>query len=266
MANMFKGIFNRISLRQKPVEKFKKEKEEHVSLPKTARKTQRRSRKLSPYTVKPALQKVVIRQLSDFIEKNRSRFRTDKHTLFEIVDEILTKEIHFPRPAELKAHTVFESFCRTDTRIRPGVKQPCHEWAGTYQKGIPVLSTLNAIHGHRLVVDARKYIIENPKSGKRRNLRSKPQNICGNPKCVNPAHIKMVGLEREEKVGENHGRAKFSDKHLLNFIREYNSGKTAKSLISKYGMTLQYAQMIVRKKARKDLTEKLKIRSRFGAK
>jgi hypothetical protein len=218
----------------------------------------------SPYTVQPALQRVNIERIEKIIRKNPSRYRTDKLTLLEIADRILEKEIQMPRPGKLRAHMIFEMFIKVSSRIRASVSSPCHEWQGAARGGAPVLTTVNSIHGHRLVVDARKYILENPAAGKRRNFRSNPYSVCGNDLCVNPRHIEMRGMPQELKSGENHARAKFTDKEVRSMVKQYNAGATAKVVAKKFGAALTYVEQVMRKERRTEATEGMTIRGRFG--
>jgi hypothetical protein len=219
----------------------------------------------SPYTVRPALARENMERLEKSIRKSPARYRTDRLTLLEIADLILQKEIAAPRPPQLRAHHVFAMFLKKSGRQRSGVSGVCHEWQGAFKAGAPAITTVNAIHGHRLVVDARKYILENPVTGKRRNFRSKPHSTCGNHRCVNPRHIEMRGLPRELKSGENHARAKYSDKVLQKLVREYNKGFTAKQLAKRYGMSITYVEQVMRKERRTKATQGMKIRGRFGS-
>lgn len=219
----------------------------------------------SPYINKPSLEKENIAIMERVLQKTPEKYRTDKHTLMEIADLILQKEIGMPRPPGLRAHDMFAMFIRKSGRIRSGVSTACHEWRGSYKGGAPVLTTLNSIHGHRLLVDARKYVLENPPKGKRRNFRTKPENICGNPQCVNPKHVEMRGLDPEMRRGENHGRAKYSDKEIKRWVREYNAGATAKELAKKYKVIFTYIEQIMRKEKRTEATEGMTIRGRFGS-
>lgn len=219
----------------------------------------------SPYTIRPGLEKENIQLMEKLIRKSPDSYRTDKLTLMEIADRILEKEIQMPRPPGLRAHAVFEMFTRDGNRVRSGVKTVCHEWRGAVKGGIPVLTTVNAIHGHRLQVDARKYILENPPEGKRRNFRTTPANLCNNPLCVNPKHIEMQGKDPALITGENHGRAKFSDKDIQRWVREYNAGATAKELSKKYDVVMTYVEQIMRKEKRTEATEGMTIRGRFGS-
>lgn len=219
----------------------------------------------SPYTIRPGLEKENVQLIEKLIRKSPNSYRTDKLTLMEIADRILEKEIGMPRPPGLRAHTVFEMFTRDGGRVRSGVKTVCHEWRGAVKSGVPVLTTVNAIHGHRLQVDARKYILENPPKGKRRNFRTTPGNLCGNPLCVNPKHIEMQGKDPALITGENHGRAKFTDKEIQRWVREYNAGATARELSKKYDVVMTYVEQIMRKEKRTEATEGMTIRGRFGS-
>lgn len=219
----------------------------------------------SPYTKKPSLARENMALLEKAIRKSPGRFKTDKFTLLEIADRFLQSEIGMPRPPLLRAHHIFNMFVRKSGRTRSGVTGACLEWRGAYRAGAPAITTVNAIHGHRLVVDARKYIVENPVKGKRRNFRSKPYNLCGNESCVNPRHIEMRGLPRELKSGENHARAKYPDKLIRKMAKEYNAGATAKELAKKYGMIFTYVEQIMRKEKRTEATEGMTIRGRFGS-
>lgn len=219
----------------------------------------------SPYTIQPKLEKENILLMAKIIAKSPDSYRTDKLTLMEIADRILQKEIGMPRPPGLRAHAMFEMFTRTAGRIRATVKTACHEWWGAVKGGVPVLTTVNAIHGHRIQVDARKYIVENPAVGKRRNFRTTPHNICGNELCVNPKHIKMVGKDPALITGENHGRAKFTDKEIGRWVKEYNSGATSKEIGKKYHVAYTYVEQIMRKEKRTEATAGMTIRGRFGS-
>lgn len=218
----------------------------------------------SPYTARPGLQNIVIGQLEKIIRKQPRAQRTDKYTLFEIADRLLEKQLGFPRPMKLRSHMVFDMFVKSAPRLRPGIKSPCKEWQGAFKNGLPVLTTVNAIAGHRLVVDARKYILQNPAKGKRRNFRTIPHNLCNNPACVNPQHIVTVRKNPLRHVGENHPRAKYSDSVIRKVVAEYNKGKTAKQLAKKWGMSLTYVEQVMRKERREEATEGLRIRGRFG--
>ena len=219
----------------------------------------------SPYTIRPGLEKENIQLIEKLIRKSPASYRTDKLTLMEIADRVLEKEIQMPRPPNLRAHTIFEMFTRDGGRVRSNVKTVCHEWKGAVKGGIPILTTVNAIHGHRLQVDARKYILENPPQGKRRNFRTTAHNLCGNPLCVNPKHIEMQGKDPALIKGENHGRAKFSDKEIQRWVREYNAGATAKEISKKYKVVMTYVEQIMRKEKRSEATEGMTIRGRFGS-
>lgn len=222
-------------------------------------------RDASPYALKPGLEKENIKLIEKAIRKSPGNYRTDKYTLLEIADKVLEKEIGMPRPGTLKAYMVFKMFTRDGSRVRSGVKTVCHEWRGAVKGGVPVLTTVNSIHGHRLQVDARKYILENPPLGKRRNFRTTPANLCNNPLCVNPKHIEMQGLDPALKTGENHGRAIYSDKEIQRWVREYNAGATAKELSKKYKVIVTYIEQIMRKEKRTQATEGMTIRGRFGS-
>jgi|GEM_PF-3117424 len=222
-------------------------------------------RDASPYSIKPGLEKENIKLIEKAIRKSPQSYRTDKFTLLEIADRVLEKEIGMPRPASLKAYMIFKMFTRDGGRVRSGVKTVCHEWRGAVKGGIPVLTTVNSIQGHRLQVDARKYVVENPPLGKRRNFRTTPANLCGNALCVNPKHIEMQGLDPALKTGENHGRAIYSDKDIQRWVREYNAGATAKELSKKYKVVMTYVEQIMRKEKRTQATEGMTIRGRFGS-
>lgn len=222
-------------------------------------------RDASPYAIRPGLEKENIKLIEKAIRKAPQSYRTDKFTLLEIADQVLEKEIGMPRPASLKAYMIFKMFTRDGGRVRSGVKTVCHEWRGAVKAGAPVLTTVNSIHGHRLQVDARKYILENPPLGKRRNFRTTPANLCGNPLCVNPKHIEMQGLDPALKTGENHGRAIYSDKDIQRWVKEYNAGATAKELSKKYKVVVTYIEQIMRKEKRTQATEGMTIRGRFGS-
>lgn len=218
----------------------------------------------SPYSASPSLQNTVISQLEKLIRKQPQAQRTDKYTLMEIVDRLLEKQIGYPRPLKLRSHMVFDMFVKSAPRIRNGVKSACREWQGAFKGGVPVLTTTNAIEGKRLLVDARKYILQNPAKGKRRNFRTIPHNLCNNPACVNPQHIVTVLKNPLSHVGENHPRAKYSDQVIRKVVAEYNKGATAKQLAKKWGMSLTYVEQVMRKERREEATEGLKIRGRFG--
>ena len=228
------------------------------------RKSRVSRRDASPYTAKPSLARENMARLEREIRKSPGKYRTDRLTLLEVADRILQNEIGMPRPPQLRAHHVFDMFLRKSSRSRAGVSGFCMEWQGSYKASAPVVTTVNSIHGHRLVVDARKYVLENPVKGKRRNFRSNAYNRCGNPRCVNPRHIEMRGLPRELKSGENHGRAKFTDKDIVKLVKEYNAGATAKQLAKKYKMSLSYVEQVMRKERRTEATEGMTIRGRFG--
>lgn len=221
-------------------------------------------RDASPYTLKPSLARENMARLEREIRKSPGKYRTDRLTLLEVADRILENEIGMPRPPQLRAHHIFDMFVRKSSRPRQGVSGFCLEWRGSYKAAGPVVTTVNSIHGHRLVVDARKYVLENPAKGKRRNFRSSPHNLCGNARCVNPRHIEMRGLPHELKSGENHGRAKFTDKDIVKLVKEYNAGATAKQLAKKYKMSLSYVEQVMRKERRTEATEGMTIRGRFG--
>lgn len=218
----------------------------------------------SPYTVKPALQNAVIDQIEHLIRKHPLAQRTDKYTLLEIVNRLLQKYIRLPRPEKVRSHLIFAMFVKPSSRVRPGLRAPCHEWQGAFERGLPVLTTTNSIAGTRLKVDARKYIIENPAQGKRRNFRTIPHNMCNNPACVNPRHIVMLRKNPDSHVGENHPRAKYTDKDIKKLVREYNAGATAKVLAKKWGMSLTYVEQVMRKERREEATQGMTIRGRFG--
>lgn len=219
---------------------------------------------LSPYSARPSLQKVNIDAIAGFLRRFPQKFSTAKLTLLEIADRILDKEIKMPRPAKLKAHMVFDMLTRASGRVRAGVTGACLEWRGAYKGGLPIVTTVNAQQGHRLNVDARKYILENPARGKRRNFRTIPHSLCGNEKCVNPRHIRMVPSNPDSHQGENHPRSKFTDKQVVKMVKEYNAGSTAREIAKKYDIQLTYVEQIMRKEKRTEATEGLKIRGRFG--
>ncbi|MFO1526676.1 MAG: hypothetical protein U1F16_11985 [Turneriella sp.] len=218
----------------------------------------------SPYTLKPRLQREVIEKLAKLIDQQGPKLNTDRYTLLEIVDRLLRRYIRVPRPASLRAHMVFSMFVRPGGRIRSGVSTECHEWRGSYRAGFPVVTTVNSQSGERLMVDARKHIILNPPNGKRRNLRTIPENKCGNERCVNPKHITMVLSNPLSHQGENHPRSKFTDKDIVRMVKEYNAGATAKQISKKWGMILPYVEQIMRKEKRTEATAGLRIRGRFG--
>jgi len=201
--------------------------------------------------------------LEQYIRRNATKLGTDKYTLTEIANRVLDSLVQMPRPERLRAHMLFGFFTKRTNRLRAGQKTPCIEWQGAMRRGVPVLTTVAAQAGERHLVDARKYILENPAKGPRRNFRSKPFSLCGNSRCVNPRHIEMRGLAREEKSGENHARAKFSDALLRKVAREYNAGATAKELSKKYDIVLAYVEQIMRKEKRTEATEGMTIRGRF---
>lgn len=224
-------------------------------------KASRRDR--SPYSKTPGLTKVVMGQLDAIIRKNVNIYKTDKLTLLEIADKVLENKIHAPRPTTLRAHHIFAMFTKKSTRLRSGVATACIEWQGAFRGGIPVVTTVNAQAGKRIITDARTYILQNPPSGERRNFRSKPHNTCGNASCVNTRHIELRGMERELKSGENHGRAKYTNKDIVKLVKEYNAGATAKVLAKKWGMSLTYVEQVMRKERRTEVTHSMKIRGRF---
>lgn len=223
----------------------------------------RRSEDRSPYSKEPALAAANIRLLEQYIRRNAAKLRTDKYTLTEIANHVLDALVQMPRPARLRAHMLFTFFTKRTSRVRSGQKTHCIEWQGAMRGGVPVVVTISSQAGERHIVDARKYALENPAKGPRRNFRSKPFSLCGNSRCVNPKHIEMRGLPREEKSGENHGRAKFSDALLRKVAREYNAGATAKELSKKYGIVLVYVEQIMRKEKRTEATAGMTIRGRF---
>lgn len=227
------------------------------------RKARGMRRDASPYTKNPGLQRINIALIAKYIRKNPGKFKTDKFTLLEIADRVLAQEIDMPRPAKLKAHMIFQMLLKPGSRIRKGVSTPCLEWRGAVRSGAPVLTTVNSMSGKRLIVDARKYILENPAKGKRRNFRSNPHSLCGNDLCVNPRHIEMRGMPHELKSGENHARAKYPDKLIRKMAHEYNAGATAKELAKKYRMVFTYVEQIMRKERRTEATEGMTIRGRF---
>jgi len=217
----------------------------------------------SPYTKKPSLAREALATLEDSIRRQPQAYRTDRLTLLEVADQIFQKEIELPRPVTLRAHHIFAMFTKKAGRVRSGVASACIEWRGAFKGQIPVITTVNSQAMKRIVVDARKYILENPPNGARRNFRSNPHALCGNARCVNPRHIEMRGLPQEMKSGENHARALFSDKQLQKLVREYNAGATAKEIAKKYKMSLGYVELVMRKKIRTEATKGMKIRGRF---
>lgn len=219
----------------------------------------------SPYTIKPGLQKETMARLTQIIHKNAGRLKTDRFTLLEIADQILSKEIGLPRPQLLRAHHVFAMFLKVVKRAKSAAPGACHEWQGAYKGGAPVVTTVNAQRGHRLQVDARKYVLENPVRGKRRNFRSIPENSCGNDRCVNPRHIRMVPSNPLSHQGENHPRSKFTDKDVVRMVKEYNAGATAREIAKKWKIQMTYVEQIMRKEKRTEATEGMTIRGRFGS-
>jgi hypothetical protein len=219
----------------------------------------------SPYTREPRLQNINIAAIEKYISRNYKKLRTDKWTFLEIADIILAKEIGMPRPAKLKAHMMFAMFVKRGGRVRSGVKTPCHQWMGSLHKGAAAVTTINSHEKRRIIVDARKYIMENPPRGKRRNFRSIPMNLCGNDLCVNPQHIRMVPRNPLRHQGENHPRSKYNDKAVVKMVKEYNAGASAKEVARKYDISLTYVEQIVRKEKRTQATEGMTIRGRFGS-
>ncbi|HRP70759.1 MAG TPA: hypothetical protein PLY93_14635 [Turneriella sp.] len=238
----------------------------HTVLDKRKNNVQRKKRiykSSSPYIFDKALAARVEKQLVDELQKNVAQYRTDKWSLLEIADQILKDKIGIQRPPQLRAHRIFDAFVRIKKSRSTLVKGDCHEWRGTVKNSEPVITTLNSQSNKRIVVDTRKYILENPRQGKRRNFRSKPFNVCGNTLCVNPQHIEMRGKERAEKAGENHPRAKYPDSFFRKIAKEYNAGATAKELGEKYNIGYTYIEAVMRKEKRIDATEGMTIRGRF---
>lgn len=228
-----------------------------------ASRTRRSSR--SPYLKRPSLQKEVIEAIRAEIQRSPQRYRTDKFTLLEIAEKILHKKLRLPRPSQLRAHHVFFMFTRKEGRQRKDVTGACLVWKGAVKGGAPTVTTVNAQERRRMQVDARVYIIENPPKGKRRRLRTIPQNICGNPLCVNARHVRMVPKNPLSHQGENHPRSKFSDQLIVRMVRDYNSGKTSREVGAKYGIHWTYVEQIMRKEKRTEATQGLTIRGRFGS-
>lgn len=220
----------------------------------------------APYMKEPRLETQVIADLSKKIREKPKKFRTDRATLFEIADSVLSQELKMPRPQKLKAHDVFTMFWTVRKPSKKTQGSPCHEWQGSVLKGAPVLTTLQSQAKRHVLVDARKYIVENPAAGKRRNFRTVPENMCGNPFCVNTKHIRMVRKNPLSHQGENHPRAKFSDSEIRRMVKEYNAGKSAKEVAEKWGIHTTYVNQIMEKKKRTEATQGLKIRGRFGFK
>lgn len=220
----------------------------------------------APYRKEPHLEKQVIADLSKKIREKPKKFRTDRATLFEIADSVLSEELKMPRPQKLKAHDVFTMFWTVRRPSKKTQGSPCHEWQGSVLKGAPVLTTLQSQAKRHVLVDARKYIVENPAGGKRRNFRTVPENMCGNPFCVNTKHIRMVRKNPLSHQGENHPRAKFSDSQIVRMVKEFNAGKSAKEVAEKWGIHTTYVKQIMEKKKRTEATRGLKIRGRFGFK
>lgn len=219
----------------------------------------------SPYVLRPSLQKEAIEAVRAEIRRSPQRYRTDKFTLLEIAEKILHTQLQLPRPAQLRAHHVFFMFTRTEGRQRKGVTGACFVWKGAVKGGAPTVTTLNAQEGRRLQVDARTYIIENPPKGRRRRLRTIPENSCGNPLCVNARHVRMVPKNPLSHQGQNHPRSKFTDQVIVRMVRDYNAGMTSREVGDKYGMHWTYVEQIMRKEKRTEATAGLKIRGRFGS-
>ncbi|MFZ5631064.1 MAG: hypothetical protein ACOY5B_18155 [Spirochaetota bacterium] len=228
-----------------------------------APRTGRRS--ASPYVVRPSLQKEAIEAVRKEIYKAPQRYRTDKLTLLEIAEKILQARLALPRPAQLRAHHIFFMFTRAEGRQRKGVTGACLVWKGAVRGGAPTVTTLNAQERRRMQVDARVYIIENPPKGRRRRLRTIPENLCGNPLCVNVRHVRMVPKNPLSHQGQNHPRSKFTDQVIVRMVRDYNAGMTSREVGDKYGMHWTYVEQIMRKEKRTEATEGLTIRGRFGS-
>ncbi len=223
------------------------------------------SRWASPYTRQPGLQKEAIEAVRAELRKNPQAYRTDKLTLLEIAEKILHGKLRLPRPATLRAHHIFFMLTRPENRKRKGVTGACLVWQGSVKGGAPTVTTLNSQQGRRLQVDARRYIIENPPKGRRRSLRTIPENLCGNPLCVNVRHIRMVPKNPLSHQGQNHPRSKFTDQVIVRMVRDYNAGMTSREVGKKYGMHWTYVEQIMRKEKRTEATAGLTIRGRFGS-
>jgi hypothetical protein len=226
---------------------------------------QRRRRSASPYANQPGLQKEAVESVRAEIRRAPHQYRTDKFTLLEIAEKILRAKLGLPRPPQLRAHHIFFMFTRPENRQRKGVTGACLVWKGAVKGGAPTVTTVNSQQRRRLQVDARTYIIENPPKGRRRRLRTIPQNICGNPLCVNVRHIRMVLKNPLSHQGENHPRSKFTDQMIVRMVRDYNAGMTSREVGEKYGMHWIYVEQIMRKEKRTEATEGLTIRGRFGS-
>lgn len=211
------------------------------------------------------LQREAVAALVKEIKKNPKRHPTDRLTLLEIAERFLSNEYGVTRPSSLRAYDVFRMFIRPSARQRQGVSGPCHLWQGAENKGKPVVTTINAQKRARLKTDARTYIIENPPKGRRRRLRTVPENICGNALCVNPRHVRLVSLNPLSHQGENHPRSKFSDRDIVRMVRDYNSGLTSREVGKKFKVHWTYVEQIMRKEKRTEATEGLTIRGRFGS-
>ena len=223
------------------------------------------SRWASPYSRQPGLQKEAIEAVRTELRKNPQAYRTDKLTLLEIAEKILGGKLGLPRPARLRAHHIFFMFTRPEGRQRAGVTGACLVWKGAVKGGAPTVTTVNSQERRRLQVDARTYIIENPPKGRRRRLRTIPENLCGNPLCVNVRHVRMVPKNPLSHQGQNHPRSKFTDQLIVRMVRDYNAGMTSREVGDKYGMHWTYVEQIMRKEKRTEATEGLTIRGRFGA-
>jgi hypothetical protein len=237
----------------------------------TAEKSKRRRsprlkrRSDSPYVLRPSLQKEAIEAVRAEIRSSPQRYRTDKFTLPEIAEKILHTQLQLPRPAQLRAHHIYFMFTRPERRQRKGVTGNCLVWQGAVKGGAPTVTTVNAQARRRLQVDARTYIIENPPKGPRRRLRTVPQNVCGNPLCVNVRHVRMVPKNPLSHQGQNHPRSKFTDQVIVRMVRDYNAGMTSREVGDKYGIHPTYVEQIMRKEKRTEATKGLKIRGRFGS-
>ncbi|GAB4431473.1 MAG: hypothetical protein OHK0011_14310 [Turneriella sp.] len=218
----------------------------------------------SPYSARPGLRREIVSALAREIRSHPQHYRTDKYTLLEIADMILEKKLGVPRPGILRAHHIFSMFTKREGRQRKNVTGSCTLWRGSAKGGAPVVTTVNAQALERLTVDARKYIVENPPRGRRRRLRTIPENICGNPLCVNPRHVRFVPSNPLSHQGQNHPRSKFTDKDIVRMVRDYNAGMTSREVGDKYGMHWTYVEQIMRKEKRTEATAGLKIRGRFG--
>lgn len=81
-------------------------------------------------------------------------------------------------------------------------------------------------------------------------------HLCDNPKCVNPKHLR-AGTRKENTEdcvkkgrlntarGENHTRAKLSDKEVGEIRKQYNEGKTQTEIGRIYGVGQDTVSRIV---------------------